>query len=128
MKIFIPRVPKTVTPDDLRAFTANILDEKLHIPFTKHPNILSCDILRIRDAKLGLVEHHGLLSIRPETAGHWLINKITNRKLNSKPLYAREYHTRKDNRLNTSLEDERRRKHLEIAKINIRNVQFEGLD
>lgn len=128
MKIFIPRVPKTVTPDDLRAFSENILDERFHIPFTKHPNILSCDILRIRDAKLGLVEHHGLLSIRPETAGQWFINNITNRKLKSKPLYARQYHYRIDNRLNSSLEDDRRRKHLEIGKMNLRNIQFEGLD
>lgn len=128
MKIFIPRVPKTVTPDDLRVFSVNILEERFHIPFTSHPSILSCDILRIKDAQLGLTEHHGLISIRPDSAGQWFISNIKNSKLSNKPLYARQYHARRDNRWNLSPDNERRRKHLEIGKLNIRNVDFEGLD
>jgi hypothetical protein len=128
MKIFIPRVPKTVTPDDLKAFSANILEERFHIPFTSHPNILSCDILRIRDAQLGLTEHHGLISIRPDSAGQWFISNIKNNTLSNKTLYARQYHTRRDNRLNLLPDGDRRRRHLEIAKVNVRNVNFEGLN
>ena len=128
MKIFIPRVPKTVTPDDLRAFSANILEERFHIPFTSHPSILSCDILRIRDAQLGLTEHHGLISIRPDSAGQWFISNIKNNTLSNKTLYARQYHTRRDNRLNLLPDSDRRRRHLEIGKLNVRNVNFEGLN
>jgi hypothetical protein len=128
MKIFIPRVPKTVSPDDLRAFSANILEERFHIPFTNHPSILSCDILRIRDAQLGLTEHHGLISIRPDSAGQWFISNIKNNTLSNKTLFARQYHTRRDNRLNLMPDSDRRRRHLEIAKLNVRNVNFEGLN
>ncbi len=128
MKIFLPRVPNTVTPNDLRAFSANILESKFHMPFTDHPNILSCDILRIKDVQLGLTERHGIISIRPDSAGQWLIRKIKNRRLHNKLIYARQYYIRGDNRQALSPENDRRRKHLEIGKINVQNIHVEGLD
>jgi hypothetical protein len=128
MKIFIPRVPKTVSPDELRAFSLNILENRFHIPFTAHPSILSCDVLRIKDAQLGLTEHHGLISIRPDSAGQWFISNIKNNRLNSKLLFARQYHTRRSDRGDSIPENDRRRKHLEIGKLNIRSVYVEGFD
>jgi hypothetical protein len=128
MKIFIPRVPKTVSPDELRAFSLNVLENRFHIPFTTHPSILSCDVLRIKDAQLGLTEHHGLISIRPDSAGQWFISNIKNNRLNSKLLFARQYHTRRSDRGDSIPGNDRRRKHLEIGKMNIRSVYVEGLE
>ncbi len=127
MKIFIPRVPNTVTPNDLRAFSINILEKKFRIPFTDHPDIMSCDILRIRDVQLGLIEHHGLISIRPDSAGQWFIRNLKSHRLHNKLIYARRYFTRKDNRQISSHEHDRRRKHLEIGKVNVKNIYIEGL-
>jgi hypothetical protein len=98
------------------------------MPFSEHPNILSCDILRINDVQLRLTEYHGLISIRPDSAGLWFIRNIKNHRLHNKLIYAREYHTRKDNGVIPSLEADRRRKHLEIGKINIKTVYSKGLD
>ncbi len=128
MKIFIPRVPDTVTPSDLREFSINILEKKFHIPFTSHPDIVSCDILRIRDVQLGLTEHHGLITIRPDSAGEWLIRNLTNHRLHNKLIYARKYHTRGNNRPVSSLQNDRRRKHLEIGKIMVKRISVKGLE
>jgi hypothetical protein len=128
MKIFIPRVPSTVTPNDLKAFSINILEGKFHLPFTDHPDIISCDVLRIKDVQLGLSEHHGLLSIRPDSAGQWFIRNIKNHRLHNKMIYAREYYSRRDNRGISSPDNDRRRKHLEIGKMDARKIYSQGLD
>jgi hypothetical protein len=128
MKIFIPRVPNSVTPNDLHAFSVNILEGKFHLPFTDHPDIVSCDVLRIKDVQLGLTEHHGLLSIRPDSAGHWFIRNVKNHRLHNKLIYAREYYSRKDNRGVSSQDNDRRRRHLEIGKLNVQNIYAKGLD
>lgn len=128
MKIFIPRIPNTVTPDDLRVFSANILEKKVHLPFTNHPSILSCDIILIKDVQLGLVEHHGLISVRPDAAGQWFIRNMKTHRLHNKLLYARQYYARKDRGLALLPENDRRRKHLEIGKLQVRDIYIEGLD
>lgn len=128
MKVFIPRVPNTVTPDDLIAFSAGILESKFHIPFTDHPDILTCDVLLIKDINLGLTEHHGLISIRPDSAGQWFIRNIKNHRLHNKLIFARKYHSRGNNKAISSPNDDRRRKHLEIGKIQVRKIYAQGLD
>lgn len=128
MKIIIPRVPNTVTPDDLMAFSAGVLESKLHLPFTDLPNILACDVLRIKDVHLGLTEHHGLISIRPDSAGQWFIRNIKNHRLHNKLILARKYYSRSNNRAVSSPEDDRRRKHLEIGKIEVKKIYAQGLE
>jgi hypothetical protein len=110
------------------AFSDNILESRFHIPFTNHPDILSCDILLIKDSQLGLTEHHGIISIRPDSAGHWFIRNIRHHRLNSKQIFARQYHTRRDNCIDVYPNNDRRRKHLEIGKLNVRKTYIEGLD
>ncbi len=128
MKIFIPRVPKTVTPDDLRRFSAEMLEKKFRLPFTTMPGIISCDVLRIKDIKLGITEHHGLVAIRPNSAGLWFINNLKRKRLHNKLLLAREYYARKDTMQSVFPEGERRRKHLEISKFNVQEIEVHGLE
>lgn len=128
MKIFIPRVPKTVTTNDLRQFSVEMLEKKFHLPFTAVPGIISCDILRIKDMKLGMTEHHGLVSIRPDSAGLWFIHNLKKKRLHNKLILARQYYVRKDTSLSTHPEEERRRKHLEVSKFNIEEVEIKGLE
>ncbi len=128
MKIFIPRVPKTVTTSDLRKFSAEMLEKKFRIPFTSTPGIISCDILEIKDIRLGITEHHGLVSIRPDSAGLWFIHNLRNQRLHNKLLLARQYFVRKETKQGISPDGERRRNHLEIGKFNPKNVQVQGLE
>ena len=128
MKIFIPKVPKTVTTNDLRKFSAEMLERKFHIPFTTHPGVISCDILEIKDVKLGITEHHGLVSIRPDSAGKWFIHNLKTHRLRNKLVLARQYFTRKDTGQGVLSDGERRRKHLEIGKYDIQDVQVQGME
>jgi hypothetical protein len=128
MKAIIPRVPNTVTPSDLMAFSAGVLESKLHIPFTDRPEILSCDVLRIKEVHLGLTEHHGLISIRPDAAGQWFIQNVKNFRLHNKLILARKYHSRGNNRAVSSPNGDRRRKHLEIGKVEVKKIYARGLD
>jgi hypothetical protein len=128
MKIFIPRVPKTVTPDDLMRFSAEMLEKKFRLPFTTTPGIISCEVLRIKDKKLGLTEHHGLVAIHPNSAGMWFIQNLKKKRLHSKLLLARQYYARKDTLHSVSAEEERRRRHLEISKFDLQNVVIQGLE
>lgn len=128
MKIFIPRVPKTVTTSDLRQFSEEMLEKKLRIPFTSMPGILSCDILRIKDIQLGITEHHGVVSIRPDSAALWFINNLKKKRLHNKLLLARQYYARKDSMQSIFPEGERRRKHLEISKFTVQDIEIVGLE
>jgi hypothetical protein len=128
MKIFIPRVPKTVTTDDLKEFSAEMLEKKFRVPFTTMPGIVSCDILRIKDIKLGITEHHGLVSIRPDSAGLWFIHNLKSSRLHNKLLLARQYYARKGAAQGITPEGERRRKHLEVSKFHMQEVEIHGLD
>ncbi len=128
MKIFIPRVPNTVTTNDLRRFSAELLKQRLHIPFTAHPGVTSCEILQIKDVQLGITEHHGLISILPEPAGQWFILHLKDQRLHHKLLFGREYFARADRGQIISPDGDRRRKQLEIGKLNPMNVQVEGMD
>lgn len=128
MKIFIPRVPNTVTAGDLHKFSSGLLKKRLHIPFTSQPGITSCDILQIKDMQLGITEHHGLISIYPDSAGKWFIQHLKNQRLHHKLLFGREYFSRMGSGKMISPENERRRRHLEIEKVDSPNVHVEGMD
>jgi hypothetical protein len=128
MKIFIPRVPNTVSVNDLRRFASGVLKKRFHIPFTSQPGITSCDILQIKDMQLGITEHHGLISIWPDAAGQWFIQHLKNQRLHHKLLFGREYYSRSDRSTMVPAEDERRRRHLEIEKLDATNINVEGMD
>ncbi len=128
MKIFIPRVPNTVSKNDLRKFTAELLKRRFRIPFTAQPGIASCEILQIKDVQLGITEHHGLISIQPDSAGQWFIQHMKNQRLHQKLIFGREYFSRADRGQTKFSEGDRRRKHLTIEKVSPINVQVEGMD
>lgn len=128
MKIFIPRVPNTVNINDLMNFSTGLLNRKLHLPFTRMPDIMSCDILLIKDMQLGITEHHGLISIWPDPAGQWFIQHIKNQRLHHKLLYGREYFSRIGRSKTPPPENDRRRRYLEIGKMDAERIHIEGMD
>jgi len=128
MKIFIPRVPNTVSVNELRKFSAGLLEKRFHIPFTPHPGLTSCDILLIKDVQLGMTEHHGVISIWPDSAGKWFIQNLKSQRLHNKLLLGREYYSRTHQNKVIPPENDRRRKHLEIGKLGPHGIYAEGMD
>lgn len=126
MKIFIPRIPKTTTKNELRKLVSNQLAKKIQLPFTEKPAINSCEILCIEDAQ-GVVDHHGLLSISPESAGLWLIKNFRNQRLHNKLVFAREYVERGQGKNNFSKVDDRRRPNLKIDKMERPTVNLHAM-
>ncbi len=128
MKIFIPRVPNTVSVNDLRKFSAELLKKRFHIPFTPHPGLTSCDILQIKDVQIGITEHHGIISVWPDSAGTWFIQHLKSKRLHHKLLFGREYYSRTHQNQAVSPKSDRRRKHLEIEKLDPHQIHVEGMD
>ena len=126
MKIFIPRIPKATTKNELRKLVAGQLAKKIRLPFTEKPVINSCEILCIEDAQ-GVVEHHGLVSISPENAGSWLLKNFKNQYLNNKQLFIREYIERSSSTSNFSKLDDRRRPNLKIEKLERPTVNLQAM-
>ena len=126
MKLFIPRIPKTTTKTELRKLVANQLAKKIQLPFTEKPSINSCEILCIGDAQ-GVVEHHGLLSISPESAGRWLIKNFKNQRLHNKQLFVREFVERSNTGKHFDKMDDRRRPNLNIEKLEQPTVNLQAM-
>ena len=127
MKIFIPRLPTTVSVNELRQLAGNLLDKKLHLPFTTRPSIVSCDILCMRDNTTGVVEHHGVISIRPDSAGRWFLNHFRNQHIHKKMILAREYIERESTGQPIRPENDLRRKQLTIEKYDVHRIKTAGL-
>ncbi|MES9845848.1 MAG: hypothetical protein ABW162_04465 [Candidatus Sedimenticola sp. PURPLELP] len=127
MKIIIPRIPNATTRHELRKFVLEILAHKLKIPFTTQPELISVDIMCIRDAQ-GLEEHHGLVVIRPDSGGEWLIKHIKGQHLHRKLVAARQFVARTSRKQVFTVEDDRRRDALEVSRVNEPQVAAEGID
>ncbi|MET0118670.1 MAG: hypothetical protein ABW090_14710 [Sedimenticola sp.] len=127
MKIIIPRIPTATTRHELRKFVLDVLGKKLKIPFTTQPELVSVDIMCIRDAS-GSMEHHGLIVIRPNAGGEWFIKHVKGQHLHRKMVAARQYFERTQHKQVFSAEDDRRRESLEVSRINEPQVAAEGMD
>lgn len=66
--------------------------------FFAKPQILDCEILRLRDAT-GAVERHGIVSVFPEKSAHALVRAIHGMRLNGKRVAARAYRERQSQRI-----------------------------
>ncbi len=96
----------------VEALIEKVLSGKLHIPFTKQPELTYHNIFIITDAQ-GVQEHHALLVIHPETAGMWLIKHLAGKRLCNKPIFARQYFDRSNRDRSKIPEDDRRRPNTE---------------
>ena len=115
MKIIVPRLPDAATKKELRMHIADVLDKRFHIPFTENPRVVACDILSMRDSQ-GVVEHHGVVTVMPDSAGDWLLGHFKGQHLKGKLIFARQYFARESSARVFSPEDDRRREGLEISK------------
>lgn len=127
MKIFIPRVPKTTTTNELEGLVAGLLDKRFHFPFTKRPKINKCDVLQFRDGE-GIVEYHGLVSVTPDDAGSWLISHFKNQYLHNKLVFARQFMQRNRQKGRSSEASERRRQDIQITKVVNPHPQVMAID
>jgi len=127
VRIFLPRIPASVTKNHLRYFAAEVLDGKFSLPFTTKPSLDNCEILRITDEH-GTVEHHGLISITPESAAHWFIQHVRGKMLDSKRVLAREYFDRKSDDSHFLQEDDRRNPRASTEKVQEQRIQVEALE
>ena len=107
VRIFLPRLAASVTKNQLGNFAAEVLDGKLSLPFTRKPSLDHWDILSITDC-YGTVEHHGLITINPESAAHWFIRQARGKVLGNKRVLLREHFDRKNDSSHFPQEDDRR--------------------
>jgi len=127
VRVLLPRIPATVTKNQLRQFAARVLDSKFSLPFTAKPSLGDCEILQITDQH-AIAEHHGLISISPESAAHWFIKNVRGKMLANKRILAREYLDRKGNKDDFSAENDRRNPLASVEKIDEQRVEVEGLE
>ncbi len=130
MDIFLSRLSDLTTQSQLERKTLSILAEKFHMPFTDSPVLSSCKIMEIRDEHGG-VECHGLLKIRPDSAGNWFMMHCHGEKIHEKFLRAHQYVIRDSSWKPTyPREAEHRRESLQIRYIKTPhpNLLTEGMD
>jgi hypothetical protein len=125
MKIFVPRLPKSVTAGELRTLSRSLLEKRLRFPLCRAPRLVSCEIMKVTDGN-GVTDHHGLLDVRPDSAGKWLIGRLRGQRLGNKLLVAREYVIREGDQ-GSPVGQERRRSNLEVSKVEGVRVVAEGL-
>lgn len=126
MQVIIPRVPNTATKNEVRDLIESVLAKKLRIPFTATPEVARCRILSI-EASNGERDHHGLVTIQPDTAAKWLISHFKGASLRKKRVFAREYVVRNSDSRAFDASSDRRRVDLQIKTVEGPKVQVEGM-
>ncbi len=126
MRIFLPRIPISVSQGQLRQFCSEVLDKKFKLPFTAGASLDSCEILSIADEH-GTEEHHGLIAITPESAAHWFITNVRGKMLGKKRMLGREYVDRKHSP-NYPQEDDRRNPDVTVEKVIEKKIEVEALE
>lgn len=122
MKIIIPHLHRSISRKRLALMVLATLDKKLRIPFVSMPELISVDILAIAEDNSHTEQHHGLVVVRPDKAGDWLMSKLKSRSLRGKKLRCREYFDRAVASKQQNLDcDCRRRCNLQVRKINDRD-------
>jgi len=90
MKLIIPRITDSTTRTDLRNFIELVLGKFFRLPFSAQPRIVSCRILSITD-RVGMIQHHGLLSVTPDDAALRIIKKLNGKYLKGKRVGVKQY-------------------------------------
>jgi len=90
MKIIIPRITDSTSRKDLRNFANRILEKWLRLPFSAHPQILSCRILSITSS-VGVIQRHGLIDVTPDDAALKIIRKLNGAYLKEKRVGVKRY-------------------------------------
>jgi len=121
MKVFIPRIPMPTTRAELKHFVEDEINSWFHLPFTDEPKILNSEILEIAEQN-GVRDHHGLVTVTPDSAGKKLIDHLSGKRIHGKQVFLREYIERKGNG-SAEWEPERRRDNLNINKVNSPHVE-----
>ena len=97
MKLIALRIPVSSSKNELRHLVDEALKKKWCLPFTTKPDLCSCKIVEQLDSQ-GIVEHHGIFEVEPDSAGKWLINHFKNRHLHNKHIFIRQYFERTDDK------------------------------
>jgi hypothetical protein len=90
MKLIIPRITDSTTRKDLRDFIELVLERLFRFPFSARPRIVSCRILSITD-RVGMIQHHGMLSVTPDDAALRIIKKLNGKYLKGKRVGVKQY-------------------------------------
>ena len=107
MKLIALRIPVSSSKNELSQLVHEALQKKWSLPFGEKPSIRSCKIVEQVDSQ-GIVEHHGIFEVQPDSAGKWLINHFKNRHLHKKLIFIRQYYERNHDK-ELSPEDDKRR-------------------
>ena len=90
MRIIIPRIPNSATTVDLERFVMAGMKRRFRLVFVVKPQLIECDIVRIRDER-GASERHGIVTVIPDRAGDSLARSLHGTRLNGKRLAARPF-------------------------------------
>jgi len=90
MNIFIQRITDTTTRKDLKEFANRIIEKWFRLPFSAHPEIVSCRILTITNS-MGVIQRHGLVDVRPNDAALKIIKNLNGAYLNEKRVGVKQY-------------------------------------
>lgn len=88
MIVFIRRIPKNTTTDDICEFIIPALKGGF---FSGAGYIVHCEILKFLDIRTGQIECHGLIKLNSDKIAKYVIRKLNGQKLNCKPVKVSEY-------------------------------------
>ena len=125
MKLIALRIPVSSSKNELSHLVHEALEKKWRLPFSEEPSLLSCKIIEQLDSQ-GVMEHHGIFEVHPDSAGKWLINHFKNQHLHKKLVFIREYFER-TNGTDISPEDDNRRNLTEKVTKEIK-LSHEGME
>lgn len=125
MKLIALRIPVSSSKNELSHLVHEALEKKWHLPFGEKPSMLSCKIVEQLDSQ-GVMEHHGIFEVQPDSAGKWLINHFKNQRLHKKLIFIREYFER-TNGTEISAENDKRRNLTETVTKEIK-LSHEGME
>ena len=126
MKIIIPRVPPSTTRKDLTQAVKHTLSRNLIMRFRRDTALTSVKIIKIKDSQ-GIIEYFGLIEVRSEKVGKWLVANFRNQRIRNKPVFAREFKERRADHPAFIGADDRRRPNLEVEVATDPRERYQGL-
>jgi len=90
MNIIIQRITDSTTRKDLKGFANRILERWFRLPFSSHPQIVSCRILSVTNS-MGVIQRHGLINVTPNDAALNIIRKLNGAYLKDKRVCVKQY-------------------------------------
>jgi len=123
----IPRLPATVTRNELAHLASETLGKRLHLPFTERAAVTACRIVKTEDGR-GIAEHHGIVEVTPDRAGRWLIKRLTGKEFEGKRILARQFVDRGPDDPGFEGENDRRRPGLKVNTLMSSHTKTEGVE